>query len=121
LTHSNPGAAFICSVGQTKDTTMVQVIQADLNGLSQQIQNLATPSQLSVQSLSGGVHFQQAMATSFNGTLSSDSGSQPITGEIFILFSPKTKVQALIVSFAANSTSYKAVFNSALQMVNTLV
>jgi hypothetical protein len=121
LTHSSPGAAFICTVGQTSDTTINQVVQADLNSLSQQIQNLSVPSQLSIQSLSGGTHFQQAVTTSFSGTLSSDSGSQPITGEIFVLFSARTKVQSLIASFAANSTSYKAVNSSALAMVDSLV
>jgi hypothetical protein len=121
LTHSNPGAAFICTVGQTSDTTINQVVQADLNSLSQQIQNLSVPSQLSIQSLSSGTHFQQAVATSFSGTLSGDSGSEPITGEIFVLFSARTKVQSLIASFASNSTSYKAVNNSALAMVDSLV
>jgi hypothetical protein len=121
LTHSNPGAAFVCTVAQTKDTTITQVVQADLNSLSQQIQSLSIPSQLSVQSLSGGTHFQQAIATSFSGTLSSNQGSQAITGELFILFSPNTKVQALIASFAANSTSFKAVINSAASMVDSLV
>ena len=121
LTHANPGAAFVCSVAETKDTTINQVVQADLNSLSQQIQNLSVPSQLSIQSLSGGTHFQQAIATSFSGTLSSNQGSEAITGEIFILFSPSTKVQALIASFAANATSYKAVNPSALTMVDSLV
>ena len=121
LAHSSPGAAFICSVGQTKDTTINQVVQADLNSLSQQIQSLSIPSQLSVQSLSSGTHFQQAVATSFSGTLSSSSGSQAITGEIFILFSPRTKVQALTLAFAANSSSYKAVNSSALSMIDSLV
>ena len=121
LTHSGPSAAFVCSVAQTKDTAMTQVIQADLTGLSQQIQGFTSPSQVTIQSISGGAHFQQAVATSFSGTLSSDSGSQPVTGEIFILFSPRTKVQSLSLSFAANSTDFKAVLNSALSMVNSLV
>jgi hypothetical protein len=122
LGHSNPGAAFLCQVTQTTDTSIDQVIQTDLNSLGSQIQDLTLPSSnLSVQSLSGGTHFQQAVTTAFTGTLSSDSGTESVTGEIYILFSPSSKVQADAAAFAGSSANFQAVSQSALSMINSMV
>jgi hypothetical protein len=122
LGHSSPGAAFLCQVSQTQDTSIDQVVQTDLNSLGSQIQDLSLPSSnLSVQNISGGTHFQQAITTAFSGTLSSDSGTESVTGEIYILFSPSSKVQADAAAFAGSSANFQAVSQSALSMVNSLV
>jgi len=114
-------AALLCSVAQTKDTQISQVFQTDLNGLQQNTQGLQIPSDnLTVQS-TGGSHFPQALVTPFTATVSGNQGTEPIAGQLLVLFNPSTKIEAEIIAFVnSQSANYSSINDSVIDMADSM-